>query len=168
MPKNSVFASIAALLFATAVAADPPQPVTLEPITHAEAELVIVGADGTQQSYTPASLETLTTYRMRTITPWREEPADFDCVLLSDLLEHSGLHLLDEIKVVAENDFSTTIPRALWETVPVLVATRVNGRAHTRRERGPIQFVIDMDDYQESPVAGERHMVWMAARIEAE
>ncbi len=168
MSKMSVLAAIAALALVTAAAADTPQPIALEPINHSEAELIIVRSDGTKQSYTPAELETLATYRVRTTTPWRDEPADFDGVLLSDLLAQSGLHLEDAIKVIAENEFSTIMPRALWETVPVLIATRVDGRAHTRRERGPIQVVIDMDDYTASPIAGEKHLVWMVARIEAE
>ena len=168
MPVKSILAAIVALVFATGVAAQTPQPVTLDPIEHAAAALVIQGADGTEQTYTPAALEALPTYRLRTTTPWRDQPVNFDGVLLNDLLAQSGLHQVDAIKVIAENDYSTIIPRALWETVPVLVATRVDGRAHTRRERGPIQFVIGMDDYTTSPIAGEKHLVWAAARIAAE
>ncbi|EBA11943.1 hypothetical protein [Roseobacter sp. CCS2] len=168
MPAKSILATIVAFVFATGVAAEAPQPVTLDPIEHTDAQLVIIAADGTAQTYTPATLEALPTYRVRTTTPWRDEPVDFDGVLLSDLLEANGLHLTDEINVIAENDFSTTIPRALWDTVPVLVATRVDGRAHTRRERGPIQFIIDKGSYTASPVVSERHLVWMAARIKVE
>lgn len=153
---------------ATAAAAQNPEPVTLDPVTHMQAELVVMGVDGTEMRFTPADLEALGTYRLHTTTPWREEPAAFDGVLLSDILRHGGLDSVDEIRVIAENDFATTIPREVWETIPVLVATRVDGRAHTRRERGPIQFVMSMDDYTSSPLASEAHLVWMAARIEAE
>ncbi len=162
------FAAIIAVFLAGSVRADAPEPIELEPIDHVAAELVIAGVGGNELRFTPATLEQLSTYRVRTTTPWREEPADFDGVLLADLLRLSGLDTVEQIRVTAENDFATIIPRALWETVPVLVATRVDGRAHTRRERGPIQFVIPMADYTSSPVASEAHLVWMAARIEAE
>ena len=53
-------------------------------------------------------------------------------------------------------------------SVNILVATRVNGAAHTRRERGPIQFIIDMDEYNASELTSSSNLVWMAARIEAQ
>ena len=71
------------------------------------------------------------------------------------------------IRVVAENDYAVTIPRAVWEASPLLVATRVDGAAHSRRARGPIQFVFDMAAYEASEVITESHWVWSAARIEA-
>ncbi len=159
---------IFAFLIATPALAQTPEPVTLEPMDLLDAELVVIGADGTEKRYTPEQLETLTTYRLRTTTPWRPEPADFDGILLSDVLRESGLHDVAAIRVTAENDFGSTLQRALWENVPVLVATRVNGQPHSRRERGPIQFVIGADDYTSSGLATEAHLVWMAARIEAE
>ena len=161
-------AMIVAFLGISRAVADAPNPVDLAPISHATAELVIVDADGVERRFTPATLEELDTFRLRTTTPWREEPAEFDGVLLSDLLQAGGLAGAEEIRVTAENDYSTVIPRAVWESTPVLVATRVDGRAHTRRERGPIQFVISMQDYEASTIATEAHMVWMAARIEAQ
>jgi len=56
----------------------------------------------------------------------------------------------------------------VWKRWPILLATRVNGKAHTRRKRGPIQFVLPMSD---DAAIGQDHYqnnwVWMAARIEA-
>lgn len=157
-------AALLGVLPATMLAA--PQSVMLEPTEHMAAQLVVVGPDGTETAYSPANLERLPTYRLRTTTPWRPQPADFDGVLLRDILAANGLLEVDAILVTAENDFTATIPRALWETLDVMVATRVDGRPHTRRERGPIQFVIDMDDYESHDIAMEEHLVWMAARIE--
>lgn len=144
-----------------------PVSVTLEPMEHMQAELVVARPDGSEMSYTPAALEEFPTYRLRTTTPWRAEPAEFDGVMLRDILAANGLEGVDAILVTAENDFTATLPRALWETVDVVVVTRVDGRPHSRRARGPIQFVIDMDAYEASDVALEDHLVWMAARIEA-
>lgn len=147
--------------------AETPQPVELKPMKHRQAELVVVGADGQEMAYDPAGLETLPTYRMVTATPWREEPAAFDGVLLTDLLEQHGLSDAPAIVVTAENDYQVTIAREAWNDVQILVATRVNDRPHSRRARGPIQFVIGQENFQESEIANDNLLVWMAARIEA-
>ncbi|MEM9578231.1 MAG: hypothetical protein AAF999_14605 [Pseudomonadota bacterium] len=150
---------------ATAVAAELEQ-VVLDPIPHADATLVVLAPDGSETSYTPSQLEQFTTYRMTTKTPWRETPATFEGVLLSDVLEAHGLAEMSTIVVTAENDYSTSISRDVIGTVEILVATRVDGKAHSRRARGPIQFVIDAAAYEASGVATESDLVWMAARIE--
>lgn len=162
------FALAFAALFSSAVSlhAETFVPVTLEPISHNTASLVIVAGDGTETTYSPAELEALPTYSVTTRTPWREEPAEFSGVLLSDLLEAHGLTDIQEIVVTAENDYSTSLNRDLMDDVQILVATRVNGRPHTRRERGPIQFVIEQNEFETSSLTSESNFVWMAARIE--
>lgn len=163
--KNIVACLLAACLSAAPLAAAP-RPVTLESMSHMQAELIVVGSDGAETLYDPAALERLPTYSLTTTTPWRSEPATFEGVLLTDLLAAHGLAEVDAITVTAENDYAVTIPRAVWEEFQILVATRVDGRPHTRRARGPIQFVIDMEAYAASPAAREDYLVWMAARIE--
>ena len=145
--------------------AEPMSIVNLEPITHATAALVVVDPQGNETSYTPQELEQFSTLRLVTTTPWRTEAAEFDGILLSELLAEHGLED-SAIKVTAENDFSTVFSSELINTVNVLIATRVNGRAHSRRERGPIQFVIDEAEHGTSQLVSESHFVWMAARIE--
>ena len=150
------------------VAAQSPEPVDLVPMDLLDAELVVIRSDGTEQRYSPRTLETFATYRLRTTTPWREDPADFEGVLLSDVLKDNGLNSMSAIRVTAENDFGATLQRDLWQSVPILVATRVDGRPLSRRERGPIQFVVGADAYAASDLVTEAHLVWMAARIEPE
>lgn len=168
MQLRFVLAAVATMIFSQPSLAGSPRPVSLEPIQHAPASLTVVSKDGETTVYSPSDLENLTTFRIETVTPWREEAAIFDGVMLKELLQSSGLSEVSSIRVTAENDYAVTIPRALWESVPVLVATRANGKPLSRRERGPIQFVIGSDDYANSEIAVESHLVWMAARIEAE
>ena len=140
--------------------------VILPPIAHAQATLVVVGANGQEQAYSPADLEGFPTFRLTTATPWRDEPAEFDGVLLREVLAANGLDQVDAIVVTAENDYRTVIEREVFETMDILVATRVDGRAHSRRLRGPIQFVIDKEAFEASDKTSESNLVWMAARIE--
>ena len=143
-----------------------PEPVELAPMRHREAQLEVRVGDGSGATYEPADLESFPTYRVETTTPWREEPAVFEGILLTDLLAAHGLLDAPSIRVTAENDFTTVITREVWEAAPILVATRVDGRPHSRRDRGPIQFVVPSEDYVGSPVVTEDHLVWMAAVIE--
>lgn len=141
-------------------------PTTLAPLTHNEASLVVLSPDGTENVYSPSELEAFTTYSLNTTTPWRDEPAVFEGVRLADILSANGLAEIDRILVTAENDYSTTIDIADLDRVDVLVATRVDGRPHRKRERGPIQFVIGDADFAQSGIESQSIFVWMAARIE--
>ena len=161
-----VFLAALALSTLDAAAGPAPVPVTLEPIVHSDASLTILSPDGTETRLDVAAIEALPTYRVETTTPWRDVPAVFDGVMLADLLAAHGLDQAASLLVTAENDYTTVFEQAVWKTEPVLVATRVNGAPISRRERGPILFVLEAEAYATSKVADERHLVWMAARIE--
>lgn len=139
--------------------------VTLDPIDHAAASLTVDGANGSR-TFSPAELEELGAMRLVTTTPWRTEPAAFDGVLLQDVLEMMGLSSAAGIRIIAENDYAVDMPREIWEATPILIATRVDGQPHTRRHRGPIQFVMPFDAYVGNSDMREGYWVWMAARIE--
>lgn len=155
-------------LMAAPLAAGVLEPVRLEEIQHSEAELVVSHPDGTEAHYSPAELELFPTFRLETTTPWRTEAAVFEGVRLKDVLNANGLSEAGAISVVAENEYTVSIPGIAWQELDIMVATRVNGAPISRRERGPIQFVVDMDAYQASSIAREDYLVWMAARIAPE
>ncbi|MEO0990155.1 MAG: hypothetical protein AAFX00_04300 [Pseudomonadota bacterium] len=138
---------------------------SLEAVQHEAAALTIFAPDGIQIRLSPAEIEALGSHRLTTHTPWRDVPATFDGALLTDILEMAGLGTDAAIEVTAENDYTVVIEQRLLDSIPILVVTRVNGKPHTRRARGPIQFVMDMEDYEASDLAAERHWVWMAAEI---
>lgn len=149
----------------SAAQAQSPIPITLGPLAHNEARLSILATDGAEATYTPSELETFPTYRLTTTTPWRIQPATFDGVLLNDVLAAHGLQDTEVLRVEAENDYAVTLDKAVRDATPILLATRVDGRALSRRERGPILFVVGAEDYARLEVITERHLVWMARRI---
>lgn len=165
--KSICFLAIAlALAGGFSVQAASVESVDLEPLRHVAATLTVVDTAGNETVYTPADIEALGTYRMVTTTPWRTDQTVFEGGLLQDILKKHGLDGVEAIRVVAENEFESILENAVWEAAPILLATRVEGRPHSRRARGPIQFVVSMDDYEASTAIEERHLVWMAARIE--
>lgn len=152
-------------IFPTFVFAQPERS-ALSHLVHLEAALQIEGRNGEVISYSPSELESFPTYRLETTTPWREVPAVFEGVLLADVLREHGLHSAGAIRMTAENDFNAVFDREVWEAAAFLIATRVDGRPHTRRARGPLQIVVAADDYQRIDIIGERHLVWSLSRIE--
>lgn len=166
MLRFLTFAMVFGLLAGHAAAAGPTA-VDLGPIDHAPATLVVVSPDGTQRVYSPAELEEFPTYRLVTTTPWRPREAQFEGVLLRDVLTAGGLGAASGILMTAENDYIAVIPRALWDEAPILLATRVNGHPLTTRERGPILVVMEDAAYRAHPLAGPGMLVWMVAKIEA-
>lgn len=159
-------AAVVAAVLAVAPAWAAPEPVTLDPIEHQDAHLSITGEDGSVSTYDPAGLEAMGSFRITTRTPWNEEPATFDGILLADLLAQYGLAEEPAIVVVAENDYEVRIPREAWKGMDFLVATRVDDHGISRRERGPIQFILSEDDMA-SPLYSPSYLVWMAAQIRA-
>lgn len=140
--------------------------VALAPIELAASSLVVV-ADDQEIHYSGQSLEALPTFQFTTSTPWRDAPARFEGVLLGDVLAAAGLADAQVIRVTAENDYAVEIPREVWTERPAMIATRVDGEPHSRRERGPLQFVFPMDaDPTTATHEFESYWVWMAARIE--
>lgn len=138
-------------------------PVKLAPIKHERASLDVTGLDGATTTYDQVQLEELPTYALTAKTPWLDKPARFEGILLNDLLDRHGL-ASRPIEVVAENDFAVVIDPEVLAAGALLVATRVDGHAHTRRARGPIQFVAP-DEVLAQGIVKERHLVWMAAQI---
>jgi len=157
---------VAAMIVMMGASAHAMSPVEVDDVRFARASLTVSAPTG-ETSYSPAELEALGTYAFTTKTPWRDAPAEFVGIRLIDLLAANGMSDVKAIRVVAENDYAVTIERAAWTKHDMLVATRVNGKPHSRRARGPIQFVFPMST---DPATGEAdfeaNWVWMAARIE--
>ena len=157
--------SVVAMLGMAASMVSAQETVKLEPLVHTEGQLVIKTGEGEFLELSKQALESLPTSRIVTRTPWRTSPAVFDGVLLKALLSHVGLDSDGPLSVRAENDYEVVIEASIVSEVDILVATRVNGAEITRRERGPILFVIDYEEYQRHPLVSERHLVWMVAEI---
>ena len=144
----------------------PVKKIDVEPIKFHLAQ-VIVSNKNSETHYNQTALEELGVYRMTSKTPWRDEETIFEGVMLHDLLAEHGLENEHEIKIVAENDYAVTLPQKAWMCAAAMIATRVDGQAHKRRARGPLQIVFPMSanaEYGKQDYL--RYWVWMLARIE--
>lgn len=113
-----------------------------------------------------AEIERLPMVQLRTRTLTDDQEVDFQGVLLADLLKHVGAAAAERITVRAEDYYSAVIPQSDWIRFPVLLATRVDGRPLSRRDRGPAKIIYPIGDHPElaEPPYANRG-VWLVSEI---
>jgi hypothetical protein len=117
-----------------------------------------------------ATLESLGLIRFTTPTNWTKEPATFEGVLLSALLDVVGADpAATSLKLTALNDYENPAPIADGRKWPVMLALKREGEYMSRRDRGPIWMIYPQHAY---PEVGQREYlsrwVWQLKAITVE
>lgn len=113
-----------------------------------------------------AMLERLGTTTFKTSTPWTEGKPEFRGVLLRDLLAHVGAQG-SMVNALALNDYSFDIQVDDFHRFPVILASEVDGRALTARDKGPLWIVYPLDDFSgREKQAIELRMVWQLVTLQ--
>jgi hypothetical protein len=117
-----------------------------------------------------ATLESLGLIRFTTPTSWTTEPATFEGVLLSALLDVVGADpAAKSLTLTALNDYESPAPIADGRKWPVMLALKRDGEYMSRRDRGPIWMIYPQHAY---PEAGKREYlsrwVWQLKAITVE
>ena len=117
-----------------------------------------------------ATLESLGLIRFTTPTSWTTEPAAFEGVLLSALLDIVGADpAATTLNLIALNDFESPAPIADGRKWPVMLALKRDGEYMSRRDRGPIWMIYPQHAY---PEVGQREYfsrwVWQLKAITVE
>lgn len=99
------------------------------------------------ESFTLQSFEALGLISLVTKTPWDQTPVEFSGVPLSTFAAAIGANGRD-LRFVALNDYSVTIPAADQDYQPLL-ATRRNGSVLPVRDKGPLFLVYPFDQRPE-------------------
>ncbi len=79
-------------------------------------------------------------------TPWYEGVKNFEGPLISALMDAVGARG-DTLRVAALNDYSAEIPRGDIEDYPVILATRIDGKIISVRDKGPAFVIYPFDDF---------------------
>jgi hypothetical protein len=117
-----------------------------------------------------ATLESLGLIRFTTPTNWTKEPATFEGVLLSALLDVVGADpSAKSLTLTALNDYESPAPIADGRKLPVMLALKREGEYMSRRDRGPIWMIYPQHAY---PEVGQREYlsrwVWQLKAITVE
>lgn len=81
-------------------------------------------------------------------TPWTKGEVTFSGPLASAVLAAAGAHG-SVLHVVALNDYDVSIPFSDFTRLPVMLATRQNGKPMSVREKGPIFVIYPFDTHPE-------------------
>lgn len=113
-----------------------------------------------------AMLQRLGTTTLQTSTPWTEGESEFHGVLVRDLLAHVGAQG-SMVKALALNDYNFDIHIDDFHRFPVILASEVDGRALTARDKGPLWIVYPLDDFSgREKQAIELRMVWQLIELQ--
>lgn len=100
------------------------------------------------RDYDFARLENLSVVNVFTRTPWTEGEAMFTGVLVRDVLHDAGADGT-EVRAIALNDYTTTIPITDFQMYPVILAYARDNRRLTVRDRGPLWVIYPWSQYDE-------------------
>jgi len=118
-------------------------------LLHAEAPMLLRVENGDNvRVFSRSDLEQLPQNRFKTTTIWTEGEIAFSGPSLKDVLATVGLDG-QSVEAVAINDYKALIPAKLIGDRFPIVATRRNGEAFGRREKGPLWIVFPFDRSEE-------------------
>ncbi|MBH0239849.1 hypothetical protein [Methylobrevis albus] len=111
-------------------------------------------------------LEALAGRVTETETPWIDGKRRFEGPLGRAVLDAVGASG-ETLNVVALNDYAAEIPVEDFRTLDVILATRLDGKPMSVREKGPLFVIYPFD--ADSSLYNEKYFnrsVWQVARIE--
>lgn len=100
-------------------------------------------ADGA--AFDAAMLESLPKRTTTASTPWYPQKTRFEGPLGAALLDRVGANGT-VLKVTALNDYAVEIPLADFRKWPVILATKIDGKPISVREKGPIFVIYPFDE----------------------
>ena len=99
------------------------------------------------RALTAAQLAALPQHTTATATPWTDGVAQFSGPLVSDVLKAAQITITKGMVVQAEalNGYVIDIPAEDFVRWPVILAYAMDGKALTRRDKGPLWIVYPRD-----------------------
>lgn len=128
--------------------------------------LTVHGPAGVRK-FSLAELEAGGLHRITTSTFWPDDDGTYEGPLLAEVLKRAGIENAESIRIRARDGFSQVMPRQDWQTWPVLLATRRDGKPMPPRAKGPLRVIYprDMAPELSDPVYRLR-WVWLVEAIE--
>lgn len=162
---KSVLAGLFIALTSCAALAAPLEPATGKVILTVTGSIGNVNADGAAV-FDLQMLEALDGRRASMETPWTNGTTQFEGPLLSAVLDKVGAHG-KALRIRALNDYSAEIPLEDATGYETMLATKMNGKAMSVRDKGPLFLIYPFDTNPE--LYNEKYFarsVWQIREIE--
>lgn len=119
-----------------------------------------------ERSLTLDDLDALPQLTLETSTPWTDGKSIFSGVSLADLATLTSAGEVISADLVALNDYMASVPANDWQSMTLVLASRINGKTMPVYDKGPFWLVYPVDDLEE-PLAQAyvARMVWQVASI---
>lgn len=123
------------------------------------------GATVATTDYTMPQLEALGLAEVVTSTPWTQGKIAFQGVPLVKLI--GGASRAGELKAIALNDYSASLPLDDAGRFGVILATRMSGKPMAVKDKGPLWIVYPLDGFPElNNQRVHARMVWQVRFLE--
>jgi hypothetical protein len=88
--------------------------------------------------------------------------------LMRDVLAQLGLDEVEQVRLVAANDYFVDIPTEDFRSYDAILAMEANGKPLSRRDKGPLWLMYPISEYAalKDPIY-LRRLIWQVVRIEA-
>ncbi|MCW2248171.1 hypothetical protein M2352_003805 [Azospirillum fermentarium] len=131
----------------------------------ADTVLTVSGPGGTSAAFDMAALDGLPQTAVTTTTPWYDGPRTFSGPLLRTVLQQAGV-TGTTLKISALNDYSVEIPAEDLDLYGVVLASRIDGKPFSVRDKGPLFVIYPFDS--RTDLKQEKfysRAVWQVAKI---
>lgn len=148
LTRRALGAALAALAFAPqmSLAGDLPVP-TGEVILAMSGQVANANADG-RVEFDLAMLDALPQRETVTATPWHAGTHRFTGPTLASVIEAAGASGAT-LRIGALNDYAADMPMEDAQTIPVILATRIDGQEIPVRDKGPLFVIYPFDEQPE-------------------
>lgn len=107
----------------------------------------VTNAEG-EARFDLAMLDALPQRETVTATPWHEGTPRFSGPTIAGLLDAVGAEGVN-LRIVALNDYAADLPVEDARTIPVILATRIDGEVLSVRDKGPLFVIYPFDEQPE-------------------
>ncbi|WP_422374935.1 hypothetical protein [Roseibium sp.] len=125
--------------------------------------------DAGRQFLSVAEIEKAGVQQVRAFHPYEKRSNDYHGVWLEDFVTHFGSSDVSKVITRAIDDYEITFSRDEWQSMRILIATRVNDRHVDFDEKGPVFIVFpDYDEKKKVYRANLPKWIWMITEISME
>lgn len=125
------------------------------------------GASGGVTEFSRADIKSFEQVSYSTATEFTDGTPEFSGPLVRDVLASVDASGASVAVMTAANDYSIEIPMADFQKYDVILATSVDGKRLSLRDKGPIWVMYPLDNHEElqDPLYNSR-LIWQIIRIE--